>query len=180
MLTNSRIGIFPGTFDPLHQGHIRFALTALEEAHLDKVILLPEKSPRNKPTAANIDARVRYAKTFLSDYPNIEIRTLKAETQTYKAEQEELREIFDTARVVLLVGTDVVKTIPYWQDADLLLRDHELCVGVRGNESVESVLKQIKQLELMIGVKIEYKIIETEHKDISSTAIRSRKDYTPL
>ena len=180
MFTNSRIGIFPGTFDPLHEGHIRFALTALEQSHLDKVILLPEKTPRNKPTAANIDARVRYAETLLSDYPNIEIRTLKAETQTYKAEQDELGEIFDTARVVLLVGTDVLKTIPYWQDADLLLRDHELCVGIRGNESVSSVLEKIKQIELITGVRAEYKIIETKHKDISSTAIRSRKDYTPL
>lgn len=180
MHSKTRIGIFPGTFDPLHEGHIRFALAALEQAGLDKIILLPERSPRSKPKAANIGARVQYANELLAEYPKIEIRTLQADTQTYQAEQEELRDIFESARVVLLVGTDVLKTIAYWQDVDLLLRDHELCIGLRGDESAEGVTDQIRLLESITGADVTFKIIETDHKHISSTSIRAGQDYTPL
>lgn len=51
------IGIFAGTFDPIHNGHIAFARTAISEAQLDKVIIVAEKEPYRKKPHASWDHR---------------------------------------------------------------------------------------------------------------------------
>jgi nicotinate-nucleotide adenylyltransferase len=180
MQLKPRIGLFPGTFNPLHEGHVRFALAALKQAHLNKIIFLPERSPRNKPDAADIDARVAFAQTVISKYSQLEIRTLLAPTQTYQAEQQELADIFEVNRVVLLVGTDILRTMGDWQDIELLLRDHELCIGLRGNETTDSVIEHVKLLESKVKVKVDFTIVETDHKHVSSTSIRASQDYISL
>ena len=48
-MARERIGIMGGTFDPIHQGHIRMAQCALESQHLDRVLMLPSGNPPHKP-----------------------------------------------------------------------------------------------------------------------------------
>ena len=52
----ARIGIYAGTFDPVHAGHVAFALQSLEAAKLDRVYFLPERRPRGKRQVKNIRA----------------------------------------------------------------------------------------------------------------------------
>jgi cytidyltransferase-like protein len=49
MKVMKHIGIYPGSFDPVHEGHFAFAKAALETGRLDTVIFLPEMKPRGKP-----------------------------------------------------------------------------------------------------------------------------------
>ena len=41
-MAKERIGILGGTFDPIHEGHIHMALSAMQDAHLDRVLVLPD------------------------------------------------------------------------------------------------------------------------------------------
>jgi nicotinate-nucleotide adenylyltransferase len=175
-----RIGIYPGTFNPLHIGHISFAQQALETCGLERVVFLPERAPRGKIGVAHIDSRVRFAEQQLSNYPNFEIRTLKATPQTLEAQRRELKDIFDRSTVVLLVGTDTLTSLADWQDIDTLLRDHELCVGIRDDETNESVAAMMARLESVLERSVTYHIVETPHRHVSSTRIRSASGYRPL
>ena len=47
-MAKERIGILGGTFDPIHEGHIHMALSAMQGAHLDRVMVHPNGTPPNK------------------------------------------------------------------------------------------------------------------------------------
>ena len=47
-MAKERIGILGGTFDPIHEGHIHMALSAMQGAHLDRVLVLPTGNPPHK------------------------------------------------------------------------------------------------------------------------------------
>lgn len=164
----------------MHVGHISFALKALEICKLDKILLLPERYPRGKEQVADIDARVRHIRQLTSDYPEIEIVILNTMPITVQSEKQELEHIFLKNDVVLLLGSDTLQKLKHWQDINLLLKDHELCVGIRGDDTKETVVEHILALEHELEVNITYHTVTTVHKDISSTSIRASQDYTPL
>ncbi len=177
---HNRIGIYPGTFNPIHVGHISFALEAIKICSLDKIIFLPERAPRDKKDAADFRARVNFAKKSIATYPRLEVFILKSMARTLETERRELAEIFDNNRVILLTGTDALRTLGKWSDINLLLKDNEICVGIRDNETVDSVKDTISQIELELETKFKYYIVSTPHKDVSSTKIRSEPHYIPL
>jgi nicotinic acid mononucleotide adenylyltransferase len=81
---------------------------------------------------------------------------------------------------VLLIGTDTLKTIAGWKDVELFLSDHELCVGIRDDETIDSIKADISSIEEELGVKIKYYVATIPHKAISSTKIRSAPGYNSL
>ena len=64
-----RIGIFAGTFDPVHKGHISFALQAIEAAGLDEVVFLPEPRPRHKQSVTDQSHRIAMINLAIKAYP---------------------------------------------------------------------------------------------------------------
>jgi nicotinate-nucleotide adenylyltransferase len=72
-MANNRIGIYSGTFDPVHSGHISFALQSLKAAKLDKVYFLPERRPRNKQQVEHFGHRVAMLKRAIKPYPEFNV-----------------------------------------------------------------------------------------------------------
>ena len=66
-----RVGIYPGAFDPVHKGHIAFALAAITAHQLDKVFFLPEPSPRHKQGVKALDHRVEMVRLATANDPRI-------------------------------------------------------------------------------------------------------------
>ena len=58
-MAKERIGILGGTFDPIHQGHIRMAQAARSGAALDRVLVVPSRTPPHKPDIAPAEDRWR-------------------------------------------------------------------------------------------------------------------------
>ena len=56
----SKIGIMGGTFNPIHNGHIKIAQAAKSEYHLDRVIFLTSGNPPHKQGEAILDAKIRH------------------------------------------------------------------------------------------------------------------------
>lgn len=141
----ARIGIFAGTFDPVHKGHIGFALQALEEG-LERVIFVPEYLPR-KQQVTDFSHRVAMLKLATSEHPGLEVAKLTHEQFSVKRTLPELKRRFGT-ELSLLVGSDVAKTLADWPDASELLREMPLVVGLRGSDmeqDVESCLARVGQ-----------------------------------
>jgi nicotinate-nucleotide adenylyltransferase len=126
-----RIGIYAGTFDPVHTGHITFALQALAAAELDKVYFLPERQPRRKQGVEHFAHRLAMIKLAVQPYPQFEALDLPDINFSVRRTLPRLKKQFGSARLVFLFGSDILPNLQAWPDADRLLAETELVIGLR-------------------------------------------------
>ena len=169
----NRIGIFSGTFDPVHSGHISFAIEAMKDCNLDKVVFLPETSPREKEDVTDISLRIEALKKAIGDNENLEVMQLDDEQFTIGETLPKLKDIFKNSSLTLLIGSDIVKTLSYrWKDIDKLFVDLSLAIGMRIGDSEESISATIREVETITKNKINYNFIYTDHMHLASSQIR--------
>lgn len=131
---SKRVGIFAGTFNPVHGGHIALASQAGDAAALDVVYFLPERCPRGKQDVASFAHRVVMLKQALRAFPNLEVLELADATFTTERTLPKLQREFADAQLVLLVGSDIVPSLARWPKVEALLRACELVIGLRGHD----------------------------------------------
>ncbi len=134
-----RVGIFAGTFDPVHSGHISFALQAVENATLDEVLFLPERRPRAKPSAEHYGHRVAMLRRALAPHSQLDLLELVEARFDVQRTLSHLRAVLGDAELVFLAGSDIVSTMPTWPHLSQLCQQAELVVGVRASETPEEV-----------------------------------------
>ncbi|MDB5167062.1 MAG: Cytidyltransferase-related protein [Candidatus Saccharibacteria bacterium] len=170
------IGIYSGTFDPVHKGHISFALEAIKNRNLDEVVFLPERRPREKSSVSDISHRITTLKQAIHTIPKLSVVRLSSEQFTTKDTLPELKTMFPDASFTLLLGSDVVRTFTYrWQDLDILLSSVTLAIGMRNNEKANEIVTILTDLEKTYHIKIDYTLIYTEHGHLASTHIRKNQ-----
>jgi nicotinate-nucleotide adenylyltransferase len=123
-----RLGVFGGTFDPIHLGHLRAAENALESLELDRVAFVPAGTPPHRalPSSSAVD---RYAMTALATagHPRFTVSDveLRREGPSYTVDTVAgLRRESPEALVFVIVGSDTFPEMPTWKDHGRLL---ELC-----------------------------------------------------
>lgn len=166
-----KIGIYPGTFDPIHKGHLTFALAAAEACQLDKVVFLPEYSPRGKVDVACLTERVEQIEAAVEKNDNLDLLVLLTRRFTYNSAMPEIRNALgETAHFTLLMGSDVAKSLAHgWEDAHKLFTECQLAVGLRGDDTAEDISNHLLQVPNIRGV-----ILTTEHRHESSSRERDR------
>jgi len=168
-----KIGIYPGTFDPLHDGHLAFATQALEACGLDEVVFLPETSPREKPNATFIQQRVAHMNAATKHINGTSVVHLNNERFTVKDTLPLLRQQFSDCELSLFVGSDVVRTFLYrWKDLDRLLREMPIVIGMRAGHTPDEMAAVIDSLEKDYGFAIRYTLIFAPYAELSSSQIR--------
>ncbi len=135
-----RIGIYAGTFDPVHAGHITFALQALEAAKLDRVYFLPERQPRNKSGVEHFGHRVAMLHRALRPHPQFDVLELVDVKFSVLHTLPKLQGQFGQAQLAFLFGSDVISDLPDWPNSEQLLHGSELVIGLR-NQDDESALE---------------------------------------
>jgi nicotinate-nucleotide adenylyltransferase len=139
-----RIGIYAGTFDPVHTGHVTFALQAVQAAQLDKVYFLPERRPRSKQHVEHFGHRVAMLKRALQPHPQLKVLELVDVSFSIEKTLPKLKKQFADNQLIFLFGSDVVPGLQDWPKAERLLADHELVIGLRHQESRENVHKLVE------------------------------------
>lgn len=140
-----RIGIYAGAFNPVHAGHIAFALQAMEHANLDKVYFLPERRPRYKPGVEHFAHRLAMLKRAAKPHPNFDVIEMVDVSLTVERTIPRLKQIFGNDQLVFLVGSDVAEQIPTWPKYEALLSNAELVIGVRQRDNAARLHKSLKQ-----------------------------------
>lgn len=141
----TRIGIYAGTFDPVHGGHITFALQSLKAAQLDKIYFLPERRPRNKAQVEHFAHRVAMLKRALTPYPEFDVLEMVDISFNVDRTLPKLRQRFKKAELVFMFGSDVVPGIAKWPHADKLFKGNELVIGLRFKDDRESIHKIVEE-----------------------------------
>ncbi len=129
-----RIGIYSGTFNPVHAGHISFALQAIEAAHLDKVYLMPERHNQLKKDVAHYGHRVAMVRQAIKPHRQLDLIETTDISFTVDKTLPKLKRQFNNSRLVFLIGSDTLKYMPKWPNIERLLSSSELVVGVRAND----------------------------------------------
>lgn len=137
MSKRRRIGIYAGTFDPVHSGHISFALQSLAAAKLDVVYFLPERRPRSKQGVEHFGHRVAMLNRAVEPHPPFDTLELVDISFSIERTLPYLQQRFPDDDLVFLFGSDVVPSIDQWPHADKLLASSELVIGLRHNDTRE-------------------------------------------
>ncbi len=119
------IAVFGGSFDPVHNGHVMIARSALAELELDRLIVMPAAQSPFKPdqTLAPAAARMEMLRAAFSGEPEIEISSWELDRGGVSYSIETLRALaaeHPEAQLFYLIGADHVATLPQWRAADAL------------------------------------------------------------
>ena len=122
-----RIGLFGGTFNPVHIGHLRAALEVKEGFDLDQVILIPAALPPHKMPGDVADAadRLHMLNQALEDSPGLTISDVELKrsgpSYTIDTVQHFKHTLPDQSRIYLIMGMDAFLEIDTWKSYDELL-----------------------------------------------------------
>ena len=165
----SKIGIFSGSFDPVHGGHIAFALQAAISAKLDKVYFLPESKPPHKQHPTHIAHRLALLKIATKPHAKLEILELPDRTFSVTKTLPRLRKIFKNDDLWLLLGSDSAKYLSKWEHIDLLLTNMKLIIGIRTPDDFAIVQNYLNKLP---SVPKNSYIIKGQLNSVTSSQIR--------
>lgn len=129
-----RIGILSGTFDPVHKGHLSFALQAIEAAGLDEVVFVPEPKPRHKLDVTHLGHRVAMLELAIKSYPKLSVFVMPSKQFTPANSLPRLLQKYPDAQLLMLIGTDVLGHISVWPNVRSLLKKVGLVVAVKGDK----------------------------------------------
>lgn len=168
----SRIGIFSGTFDPVHAGHISFALAAAEQAGLQKVYFLPEQKPRRKAGVTHYAHRVAMLRLALRPYEKLDILELPDRQFSVRSSWPRIKKRFARAEIHQLIGSDMLSllvsadAVNQWPGYETYIKEVSLVVGVRDELDKQQADALLEQLQAS------GRSVETGNAHISSSTIR--------
>lgn len=171
-----RVGIYGGTFAPVHNGHVAAAKAFLSEMHLDLLYIIPAAIPPHKQTDAGDDPAERLAMCELAFAGMARVIVSDAEiarggksytVDTLRALSGEDRRLF------LLLGTDMMLTLDEWRDPAEIFR---LCYPVyvrRENDPILTarIIEKNKEYVQKYGKPV--RRLTADAVEISSTEIRA-------
>ena len=161
-----RVGLFGGTFDPIHLGHLILAQAALEELDLDRLVFIPAAiSPYKKehPPSVTPEDRLEMIRLAIEGEPRFSVddRELQREGPSYTIETvRSLMGDYPGVRFIYLIGADNVADLSGWHESDELKNLIDFAVFSRAETQEEKV-----------G---DFPLIR-RRIDISSTEIRERQ-----
>lgn len=120
-----RIGLFGGSFDPVHLGHTMVARAALAEVELDQLFIIPAAQSPFKPEQSPAPAadRLAWLRLAFEDEPRCEIDAQEIERAGVSYTIDTVRDYaarFPEAELFYLIGADHVPTLPEWREAAAL------------------------------------------------------------
>lgn len=172
-----RLGIFGGTFDPVHFGHLLLAETCRQELDLTEVRLVPAGQPPHKSGSQITDGHLRadMLQLAISGYPeySVDRREIRRAGASYTVDTlTEYRTEFPQARLYFLLGADSLRDIPGWREPE---RISELATIVAVNRPGVPVPTPLQVREWVgDGLADRIQTLTMPGTDLSATDLRQR------
>ena len=172
------IGIYGGTFDPVHLGHINFAVTAVKMTDLDKVVIVAEKNPYRKKPFASWDHRQAMIERATEE---IKEADHDYEFSNQLAHQHTMQDMLEVAKkhyghdnqFWFLVGSDIFEHIGRWKDLAQQDEYGGFIVALRDDHTSAWLDERIKLAQEQ-GLNLNIQLIKNDHPHISSKLIRDQ------
>lgn len=176
----SKIGIFGGTFNPIHLGHIRLGQLVLSEIKLDKILYIPDNTPPHKSgkdLISGID-RLNMIDISLKDYDNMESSDieLKREGKSYTFETLlELKKQNPNDELFLITGADMFLTLDKWREPKTIFATANIIGVPRVDSDFEKMNAYAENVIKPMGARV-YMLSKTVFDTASSTYVRDNID----
>ena len=171
-----RVGIYGGSFNPPHTGHVKAAATAAKQLALNLLVVIPvgvpphKTMPEGSPAA---DLRLQMAQNSFGNMPNTIVLDIEAKNPEPSYTSETILAIkgmYPGAQLILLLGTDMYLSLETWKDHEALLNTITPAVFSRDAGDISEITVQSKYLKEKYDVKTE--IIHNDAVEISSSELR--------
>jgi nicotinate-nucleotide adenylyltransferase len=172
-----RLGIFGGTFDPVHNGHLLLAEQCREQCRLDQVWFVPAGVPPHKPAQTLAPGKARAEMLELAvaghDFLRVDRRELDRSNPCYTVETlAGLKAEDSTRELVFLMGADSLAEFSTWREPRRIVELAELAVVNRGG----ATLPDLTSLRELLGEPLLARIhfVTISGVDVSSSDVRRR------
>lgn len=171
-----RIGIFGGTFNPPHLGHIQAAKQALETLELTKIVFIPNRIAPHKalpPDSPSPADRLAMLEIATDQEPGMEASDLelRREGVSYTVDTlAALKETYPEAELTLLMGTDMFLGFSQWKESEKILKMATLGVFYRGEKGEKSAIDEKCREIRELGGRV--RLVKNAVVPISSTQMR--------
>src|SRR5262245_41714160 len=174
-----RIGVFGGTFDPVHTGHLIIAEQCREQAGLDAVWFIPSAHPPHKVGAdiAPYDRRAEMLALAIAGHPAFAVDHIERDRPgpSYTADTlDELHRRHPDAEWNLMLGSDGLPDLPKWRQPERIVARAAILAVARPGHEVWPAERLAAALALPPGVELRMRVIPVPLIDIASRDLRRR------
>jgi nicotinate-nucleotide adenylyltransferase len=187
---NMKIGLYFGTFNPIHIGHLIIANHFAEYSGLDQIwmVVTPHNPLKNKQTLLDDYQRLQLVFLATEDYPKIKPSDIefKLPQPNYTVNTlVHLQEKYPKHVFSLIMGEDNLKSLDKWKNHEIILQNHEIYVYPRISSELDTSLKgELAKQNSTFKNHPKIHVIDAPVVEISSTFIRenikNKKNVQPL
>ncbi len=170
-----KIGVFGGAFNPPHNFHFSISQEILNnDKDFSKIIFVPVGDKYKKDGLISAEHRFNMLKSVCDNNEKFEVSRIEIdETNQLKAFEtlDKLSNIYSTAKLYFIIGTDSLKTLDTWANLDYLLSNYSFLVYRRGDDNFYEILERLPKIQ-----KYKSNIIFADNKiysNLSSSYIRA-------
>lgn len=168
-----KLCVFQGTFNPIHNAHLRVASFVLEKYNFDKILFIPAYNPPHKETDPNMsEHRLYMVKIATKAYPKFEASDIEFQRKGTSYTYDTICELYKTykidGKIHFIIGTDAFDKIQSWYKFDELKELVKFIVFIREDNCNFSKYNYLKDLS------VDFEFQTLEYLDISSTELRER------
>lgn len=164
-----KIGLFGGSFDPIHAGHLIFAQLAMDYAGLERVFFIPTAVPPHKKTVSmtSFGDRRMMVQLAIADNPGFELSLLEKKDEpsfTYESVLFFGNKGYGREELHLLIGGDSLREISLWRKPEVIFKNATIVAMMRTGYDIADKIPQEASILL----------ITESTNSISSSIIRKR------
>ncbi|MBR3832614.1 MAG: nicotinate-nucleotide adenylyltransferase [Mycoplasmataceae bacterium] len=140
-----KIGLFGGSFNPIHKGHIKIAKLALENLKLDKIIFIPCQKNPFKKKMDYVDGKMRLEMIELVLEKNMEVSNLEISRQglSYTIDTVKyFKNLYKDSELFLIIGSDNLQRLHKWKDIDEIAKLTKISVFKRTKDINKTIIKK--------------------------------------
>ncbi|MGN0031063.1 MAG: nicotinate-nucleotide adenylyltransferase [Candidatus Gastranaerophilaceae bacterium] len=168
-----KLCVFQGTFNPIHNAHLRVAEYVLEHYNFDKILFIPAYNPPHKTSEPNMrEHRFKIVELAIKNNPKFEISDIeyqrKGKSYTYDTICELYKNYKIDEKIHFIIGTDAFDKIETWYKFNELKKLVKFIVFIRDENFDKSRYNYLKDMD------VDFECQTLEYLDISSTELRKR------
>ncbi len=153
-----KIGIFGGSFNPVHLGHLLVAQDIFEKLKLDKMLFIPAFAPPHKRHLLSYQHRFKMLKLAIAGNPFFELSDIEAKRggKSFTVDTlRELKKIYPNDQLYLIIGADQFRELSNWKEPKKLCQLAKIVVMSRPNCPIPATKNRLANTMTLKVIQIE-------------------------
>jgi nicotinate-nucleotide adenylyltransferase len=168
-----RVGIYPGAFDPIHEGHIAFACAVGKRFKLDKIFFLVEPRPRRKQGVRAVEHRIAMTQLAVANDKHLGVIRLEESRFAIDSTWPKISAMFGDAELYMIMGESNLGHIIQWpQIAELIEQAPAFIIGTRHDETKVDLQDKLHALQRTKAFPFVYHLVDQPLPTLSSRKLR--------